>query len=197
MVECTTRSFMHILAGVPGVARVNKVSISQKTLQPNSTQAFHVLVAISECHSPYHPRHSICLLPLLNPVTYVHPGIPSCPSVKSSLFLPVFPICSPLPCFPPHHCPTPHLPVPIPPSQSPPTRCHLSSHTASFLSSPSPPRSWPLPVPQHPVTHCHPPTDIYDHKLFLIMYALLASPTIQLIRLIHYTIQLINPKASG
>ena len=29
------------------------------------------------------------------------------------------------------------------------------------------------------------------------MYALLASPTIQLIRLIHSTIQLINPKAYG
>ena len=29
------------------------------------------------------------------------------------------------------------------------------------------------------------------------MYALLASPTIQLIRLIHSTIQLINPQAYG
>ena len=41
--------FYVILAGVPGVAWVNKVTMSRKTLQPNSTEAFHVLV--SERHS--------------------------------------------------------------------------------------------------------------------------------------------------
>ena len=147
-----------------------KVTISQKTLQPHSTQAFRVLVAISECDSLCRPRHSICLQLLIKPITYVHPDI-SYPSVKSPFLLApssppphLFPL-SPLPVapfliFPPpfpiatlsissSRCPPPHLPLPvapfqIPPFLSPPPRCHSPLPITSFLST-LPISHFPLP----------------------------------------------------
>ena len=101
-----------------------------------------MLVAISECHSPCRPRHSICLLPLLNPITYVHQGISSYPSAKSSLFLPLLPLPvapSPLP-FPISPSPLPPLPISLSPFPLPVSPSPLPSllPPPSFLSSPSP-----------------------------------------------------------
>ena len=104
-----------------------------------------MLVAINECHSPCRPRHSICLLPLLNPITYVHPGIPSYPSVKSSLFLPRLPrsvVPSPHP-FPVSPSPLPASPSPCP--HSPPPSLPLPSPLMAFASSPA--SLYPLPRP--------------------------------------------------
>ena len=152
---------MNVLAGVPGVARVNKVTISQKTLKPHSTQAFHVLVAISECDSLCHPRHSICLQLLIKPIAYVHPGIPSYPSVKSPLLLRLLlplPIPTSFP-FPPSLLP----PSPLPLSPSPP---HLVPLPIAYLSSlllpsPLPPSRFPLPVSTPHTPPCwYPPLPI-------------------------------------
>ena len=148
-----------------------------KTLQPHSTQAFHVLVAISECDSLCRPRHSICLQLLIKPITYVHPGIPSYPSEISPPLAPsspppsphLFPL-SPLPVAPlsisSSPCPPPHcqpLPIPIaplsiapfqiPPPCLHPPRCHppLPIPPPSCPPSP-PPTSHSLPA----FGHCQP-----------------------------------------
>ena len=105
-----------------------------------------MLVAISECHS--HPRHSICLQ--LNRIAYVHSGIPSYPSVKSPLLLPLL---LPLPFAPlqvspliaSSLSPPPHLPVA--PSQFPPPHCHLPNPAPLPTLSPCQPLS-PSPSPR-------------------------------------------------
>ena len=94
----------------------------------------------SECHSLCRPRHSVYLQSLINPITYVNPGIPSYPSVKSSLLLPLLlPIT-----FAPSYLPLPVAPLPFSPSPllSPLLHCHLPlpvavSHSPhpSFLST--------------------------------------------------------------
>ena len=116
--------------------------------------------------------HSICLQLLNKPIAYVHTGIPSYPSVKSPVLLPLLlplpiptsfpfppPRC-PLPIFPPlPHCPSLHLlltlsPSPLPTSShpycSPP---HLSLPVATFQIPPPclhPPPSRLPSTPPHP-----------------------------------------------
>ena len=148
-----------------------------KTETTNSTQALHVLVAISEHDSFCRPRLSICLPPLINPIAHAHLGIPSFPSVKSPLLLPLllslptplFPLSPPshlpLPiaplstCTPPqcHPLPIPVAPLPIAPFQSPPPGAIYPSP-----SCPPSPRPLPTPLPafsscQHPFPHCPSP----------------------------------------
>ena len=121
-----------------------------------------MLVAISECDSLCRPRHSICLQLLIKPIAYVHPGIPSYPSVKSPLLLPLLlplPIPTSFPFPPslltPSHLPpfliaplsirSPHLvPLPI-----------ANLFPSLLLPSPSPPPHCPL--PDSPPPSCHPP----------------------------------------
>ena len=129
-----------------------------------------MLVAISECDSLCRPRHSICLQLLIKPIAYVHPGIPSYPSVKLPLLLPPLlplpiPTSFPFPPspFPPSHlpplphCPSLHLllilsPSPLPTSSrpycSPP---HLSLPVVPFQIPP------PCLHPPPPPPGCHPP----------------------------------------
>ena len=133
-----------------------------------------MLVAISERDSLGRPRHSICLQLLIKPIAYVHPGIPSYPSVKSPLLLPLLlPLPTSFP-FPPSPLPPSHLPpFPIAPlhllltlSPSPlrPSSrlyCfppHLPLPVALFQI---PPPCLPLPIAIHPlpspVLPVHPP----------------------------------------
>ena len=115
-----------------------------------------MLVAISECHSPCRPRHSICLLPLLNLITYVNPGIPSYPSVKSPLLLPLLlphPIPTSFPSpLPPSHLPPsfPIAPLSISSSRCPPPHCTLFPSLLLPFPSPPPRCHPPLPVAIHP-----------------------------------------------
>ena len=146
----------YILAGVPSVARVNKVIISQKT---HSTQAFHVLVAI--CESSLH------LPPPLSPLPDLLPPPPTS--------LPFPPPLPPSQSLPPR-CPLPHLPLLTPLLPVHPPRLPLPSLLPA-LACPS--ASFP---------HCSSP---HRHLGSLI------NQTIQLIRIILSTVQLINPKASG
>ena len=130
-----------------------------------------MLVAISECDSLSRPRHSICLQLLIKPIAYVHPGIPSYPSVKSPLLLPLLlplpiPTSFPFPPspLPPSHLPPqlPHCPLSISSSRCPPPHCHpLPVPIAPLPISPSllPPSRFPLPVSNSPLpsTPNHPP----------------------------------------
>ena len=127
-----------------------------------------MLVAISERDSLGRPRHSICLQLLIKPIAYVHPGIPSYPSVKSPLLLPpLLPLPTSFP-FPPSPLPPSPLPLSISSSLCPPPHCHpLPVSIASLPISPSPlhfqipPPCLPLPVAIHPLPSpllpVHPP----------------------------------------
>ena len=132
-----------------------------------------MLVAISECDSLCRPRHSICLQLLIKHIAYVHPGIPSYPSVKSPLLLLLL-LTLPIPTsfpFPPSHlpplpyCPSLHLlltlsPSPLPtsslslllPSPFLPPRCPLPD---SPSLSPPPPVA--IPPSPSPLLSVHPP----------------------------------------
>ena len=120
-----------------------------------------MLVAIRERNSICRPRHSTCLQILIKSVAYVHPGIPSHPSVKCPLLLPLI-LPLPIPTsfiFPPFPLPPSHLPhpSPLPPSPSPPHIVPLPIATLfpSLLLlhiSPSPlPLRFPLPVSTSPL----------------------------------------------
>ena len=143
-----------------------------------SVMSFHVILAIGERerYSFCNNRHSICLQPLSNSAAYVHPGIPSYPSVKSPLLLPLLlpfpfapPHLAPLP-FPPPTSPSlplspsplppPSLPLPVAPYPSPPPCCQLPLPTASFLSTSSPPLPTPLPAP----SPCQPLNILFPHR---------------------------------
>ena len=153
-------------------------------------------IAISECHSLCHPRHSIC--GKLNPKTYVHIGIPSYPSVKSPLLLvlllpllisafslPLSP--SPLPIAPPHlplPVARPSLPLPIAPCPSPSSICHLPLHT--HLLPVHPPRLplldsrplsalLPIPLPSCPPLPGSLPAPQSRHAATIIEFLLIYS----------------------
>ena len=149
-----------------------------------------MLVAIREHDSLCRPRHSICLQILIKPIAYVHPGIPSYPSVKSPLLLPLLlplPHLSPLPVAPFPSSPLfPTAPLSISSSRCPPPHCHsLPIPIAPLHISPSPlpPSRFNLPVSPSPLPSIpsHPPSFLStlptSHFPLPSLLSALASPS--------------------
>ena len=179
--------FDDIISCGTGVAQVNEGTISQ-----NSAISFHPDIPSSCSYQPPSPQAFYLLVTIDQPYNLCSPMILSYPFVESPSSCPFFfPFLSPPPqSLPPNvypHSPPPHLPLPIAPPFLPPC-CTLSipTHRHPLCVCPLPAlRSPPFPIAPPPQAS----------RITNSNYALLTSPTIQLIKLINASGSLPSPQS--